>query len=428
MVVPKPPEIPENLIPVWESLYQKAYNNPDITDESVDTRISLAARTAWQGVKNLIEENERLMTLRANFPMDTVPTPTGLDEDVTQKWNDAYIMAYTYSGIQQGAPLDLELRRARAAEKAWNAVKGREEIEPYANVYQESDGLTEHKRNQYNQFINSAVQYSEMGRSVWAAESLKEAAKIKPVSETILRTVQRNLQVNDEKYTRAPEMVQRRVFTEDQRENLAKSGKALPDGSYPIENGTDLKNAIQAIGRAKNRSRAIAHIIKRAKALGMESLIPKNWMGKREDKSLAGIPDWWVDKTANRINEMLEDTDLLERTGGDLLIDRPVYRSSTDWVKTPDKTLKAEVNRRAIRRNYFQAADDMRLQGWESYPLQRETGELGFKRVNTEGITERAILVRRTDAAVFKPKIMVRFLSGTGAAKLDQGEARLGDE
>jgi hypothetical protein len=33
----------------------------------------------------------------------------------------------------------------------------------------------------------------------------------------------------------------------------AKSGAAMPDGSYPIENTKDLENAIQAIGRAPRR-------------------------------------------------------------------------------------------------------------------------------------------------------------------------------
>src|SRR5579863_9608422 len=39
-------------------------------------------------------------------------------------------------------------------------------------------------------------------------------------------------------------------FSDEKRSKLAKEGKALPDGSYPIENGGDLHRAIQAYGRA----------------------------------------------------------------------------------------------------------------------------------------------------------------------------------
>lgn len=69
-------------------------------------------------------------------------------------------------------------------------------------------------------------------------------------------------------------------FTEKQRDKLASEGKALPDGSYPIRNSSDLSNAIQAVGRAKNYDRAKAHIIKRAKALGKTSMLPDKWAGK----------------------------------------------------------------------------------------------------------------------------------------------------
>ena len=61
------------------------------------------------------------------------------------------------------------------------------------------------------------------------------------------------------------------------REKLAEEGKALPDGSYPIRNVADLKNAIQSYGRAKNKSAARKHIEKRARALKKGDLIPQEW-------------------------------------------------------------------------------------------------------------------------------------------------------
>lgn len=70
---------------------------------------------------------------------------------------------------------------------------------------------------------------------------------------------------------------QSRDFSTDQRQRLAKEGKAMPDGGYPIATEQDLRNAIQAIGRAKNRAATIAHIKRRASALGLSKLIPENW-------------------------------------------------------------------------------------------------------------------------------------------------------
>lgn len=67
--------------------------------------------------------------------------------------------------------------------------------------------------------------------------------------------------------------------TRRERKSLAQEGKALPDGSYPIRNEDDLKNAIQSYGRAKEGKRAAVrrHIIKRARQLKKQNLIPQEW-------------------------------------------------------------------------------------------------------------------------------------------------------
>lgn len=70
---------------------------------------------------------------------------------------------------------------------------------------------------------------------------------------------------------------QAREFSTEQRQKQADKGNAMPDGSFPIANIQDLKNAIQAVGRAKNPAAAKAHIKKRARALGAENLIPEGW-------------------------------------------------------------------------------------------------------------------------------------------------------
>lgn len=79
-------------------------------------------------------------------------------------------------------------------------------------------------------------------------------------------------------------------FSEDQRERLANEGKAMEGGRYPIRNRNDLSNAISAVGRAKGgaegRAKVRRHIVKRARALGLTSMIPDTW-----DRSTGALKD-----------------------------------------------------------------------------------------------------------------------------------------
>lgn len=71
-------------------------------------------------------------------------------------------------------------------------------------------------------------------------------------------------------------------FSSKERNKLSKKGEAMPDGSYPIRNVSDLKNAIKAFGRAKDPDKTKAWIKKRAKELGKESLLPDDWKDELE--------------------------------------------------------------------------------------------------------------------------------------------------
>lgn len=74
---------------------------------------------------------------------------------------------------------------------------------------------------------------------------------------------------------------EKRDYSADTRTDLADEGLALPDGSFPIKDEADLKNAIQAYGRAKDKEAAKAHIMKRAKDLGLDDLVPEDWMAAK---------------------------------------------------------------------------------------------------------------------------------------------------
>ena len=76
----------------------------------------------------------------------------------------------------------------------------------------------------------------------------------------------------------AAEIALKRAFSEERRMGMAKEGTAMSDGSFPVESEEDLRNAVQAYGRAKDKEAAKRHIMKRAKDLGKESLIPSNWV------------------------------------------------------------------------------------------------------------------------------------------------------
>ena len=77
--------------------------------------------------------------------------------------------------------------------------------------------------------------------------------------------------------------IEKRNFDAAQRRKLAEEGKALPDGSFPVSNRKDLSNALQAIGRSKNRAKVLRHLRARAKDMGAEDM----------------LPDWAIDKSAD---------------------------------------------------------------------------------------------------------------------------------
>lgn len=109
-----------------------------------------------------------------------------------------------------------------------------------------------------------------------------------------------------------PDAEKRDVSTAE-RDRLADQGAAMPDGSFPIANVSDLRNAIRAIGRAKDPAAAKAHIKRRAKALGKENLIPDGWktpaadQGKdatHADADVAGVRDGLIALIKAELDEL----------------------------------------------------------------------------------------------------------------------------
>jgi len=95
----------------------------------------------------------------------------------------------------------------------------------------------------------------------------------------------------------------KKTFTDKERADLADKGDAMTDGSYPIRNVADLKNAIQAYGRAKNKAAVKSWIKKKAKELGHTDLLPEEWSNtSKMADAMAGLstmnksaePGQWV--------------------------------------------------------------------------------------------------------------------------------------
>jgi hypothetical protein len=95
------------------------------------------------------------------------------------------------------------------------------------------------------------------------------------------------------------------------RKKAAASGAAMPDGSYPINTKADLRKAIKAVGRGgADHDKIRAHIVKRAKALGLEALVPDNWNpdGSTKDATKSDEPDTAVSpETVAKAEEILRD-------------------------------------------------------------------------------------------------------------------------
>jgi hypothetical protein len=101
--------------------------------------------------------------------------------------------------------------------------------------------------------------------------------------------------------------INEKEYSDEERKALADKGLALPDGSFPIKNLDDLKNAIQAYGRSKDQSATAKFIVKRAKALSAEDLIPDTADFQKALKETLTEGNAFLAARAKAIEEDLEE-------------------------------------------------------------------------------------------------------------------------
>jgi hypothetical protein len=132
------------------------------------------------------------------------------------------------------------------------------------------------------------TRFAEMNASI-LAEKKQELSDRFGVLKTKIDDSDYMNQMFDEDPETEMSVVSRRV-----RERLAKEGKALKDGSYPIRNVSDLKNAVRAYGRSKPGKRAEVrkHIMRRARGLNRSDLIPEKWRNASSDEAAMENPCW----------------------------------------------------------------------------------------------------------------------------------------
>lgn len=109
-------------------------------------------------------------------------------------------------------------------------------------------------------------------------------------------------------------------YSAAEREEMAKKGWAMPDGSYPIQTAADVKHAVNLVGKSKTYSYAQvkAHIVKNAKRIGATSVLPPDWLDQKKAFDwLSAIDEWRRDLAGAGLGLFQRDLPIPEVRGFD---------------------------------------------------------------------------------------------------------------
>lgn len=170
------------------------------------------------------------------------------------------------------------------------------------------------------------------------------------------------------------------------RRKYADSGVAMDNGDFPIPDEGHLRSAIGHLGNYKgDKAKAKAHIIKRAKALGLTHLLPKDWNVSKAEKETApdkSLPRSEAESQTEEVSEdVSEGCDPDNEDGGDLrhvaAEDETPAEGDGEGTTAPDKAVpRAEA---------------------DSQTAQKDVGDgTGTTAPDAEGETERAEHEART--------------------------------
>lgn len=425
---------------IWKSAFLAAYNGT-CKDKKEGQKDGCSAAVAWSAVKEKFTKNESTgewveradIEAPTNEGMDQYPSPinssdsvapipAGLPEEARNLFDMAWQDAINTTCSQAAEP------RKCATQEAWGKV--------YESYYKSDNGQWV-KRNMLEKMIAKH------------ARPEPKQIEVEPQVEVETETPK----VEAKTFTTPEAFQARRFFSRKERDQLAKSGKALPWGGFPITDCTDVKNAVRAIGRAKDRSRTIAHIKKHAKSLGCTHLVPKKWREGSEAKEksvaatedskfyeseetlvhrakVAGLePSVLLKRRSARAKAHADDIALLEAGYADHPARRPEDIPSEVWrtMEPHLRTVGAIVWRRHVERKYEEAVEDALLKGWKGEKNPSRPEEWIFKSwVDTPDGWQlvRTILVRRADSDEWYMKEISRGASKSLAIRVAPHEAR----
>ena len=207
------------------------------------------------------------------------------------------------------------------------------------------------KSEHVEHFVTRAERLSQLAASTPDLKSRVKKAK-KEAKTYAITAAGKQVETMRERALIAAAAAELSKMSKLQRSHLAKSGKALPDGSYPIRNVEDLKNAIQAYGRAnpEDRKAVRAHIRKRAEELGKTDLVPENWKA-------AAIVD--VQSSAEKMRSVIAavNAKLTEFAEGDEITDADLEKLK-DAKTEADKQTEEEIKQAEEVRTGKTTAED----------------------------------------------------------------------
>jgi hypothetical protein len=156
-------------------------------------------------------------------------------------------------------------------------------------------------------------------------------------------------------YKAAEGAVYKRDVNEAERKRLAAEGKALPDGSYPIDNAEDLHNAAHLAASGHGDVAAAKRLIaKRAKELGVPN--PLDESAKKDDMDNTSTPET---PEAAPVAKTEETPDTVAKAEFDALAER-VAKMESD---------RAEADKRAVDAEGREAATKAELEALRATPL-----------------------------------------------------------
>lgn len=380
---------------IWRSAFLSAYDGT--CKERGDQRDSCGAAIAWSAVKNKYKKNAQGEWVeRADDPAagptsvmaaEEYPSAPVTEVELKSNWLDAFTKALRGECAQADDPITCAVAAADALHPSDEGDDGDEEVDMHMDSLPEVDRAF------------TPVHRNDMG----------------------------DLSLP---------LVIRKDYSPEKRSEMAKSGIALPDGSYPIADKADLRDAIQSFSRApvSKQVQVQAHIIKRARALGVQTDVARELpvmteMPKAEVKSTVAL----TSRAILRAKAAADDAKLLASPESELIARRPDHIGSNEWMARPAilRTVRALVIERSVERSYEDAVERTVAEGWQPIANPTRAGEYVFQRwLDTPDgqLLQRSILVRRAETVGdWRLRELTRGASLSLAVQVPADERRYGD-